>query len=80
MISIKLFEENGKMFPDVPQWWRNFAMSVEGDSVEEVNHALLDYSASFWIAKPAIPENGYGDRYLDFYDEHAYSWFMLRWS
>ena len=81
MIRIKLFEENGKVFPDVPPWWYNFAMSFEGESVEEVNYALLDYSASFWIANNTIPKNaGYGDRYLDFYDEHAYSWFMLRWS
>ena len=82
MIRIKLFEENGKMFPDVPQWWMNFATSFEGESVEEVNHALLDYSASFWIANTTIPNipGGYGDRYLDFYDDHACSWFILRWS
>ena len=81
MIRIKLFEDNSKAFPDVPRWWFNFAMSVKGDSVEDINHALLDYSASFWIANTTIPKNiGYGDRYLDFYDEHAYTWFMLRWS
>ena len=80
MIRIKLFEDNSKAFPDVPRWWFNFATSIEGESIEDINHALLDYSASFWIAKPAIPINGYGDRYIDFYDAHAYTWFMLKWA
>jgi hypothetical protein len=77
MIRIKIFDED-RHPSEIPRWWYNFLPDSFGE--EEINHALMDWSANFWIAKPVNPLSGYGDRYLDFYDEHAYTWFMLRWT
>jgi hypothetical protein len=38
---------------------------------------LLEYSASYVIMNS---QDGALRRYVDFYDEEAYTWFILRWS
>jgi hypothetical protein len=58
-----------------PQWWHNFLdhnMNRYVFSRERINLALMDYSAQFVRLKHS--------RYIDFYDEQAYAWFLLRWS
>ena len=79
MIRIKIFEEDCHPY-EIPQWWFNFCPDSFGVGEEEINHALMDWSANVWLAKPKNPLSGYGDRYLDFYDEKAYIWFMLRFT
>ena len=80
MIRIKVFEENMQVIV-VPKWWQNFCIGGDvDDSVDDVNRKLMDWSANFWIARNTDSRFEYGDRYLDFYDEQAYVWFMLRWS
>lgn len=82
MIRVKLFDGDIDYKSDaIPRWWINFNDGV-GDfaTVDKVNTELMNWSASFWIAKH--PDNNLllGDRYIDFYDEHAYTWFIMRWS
>jgi hypothetical protein len=80
MIRIKIFEEDSRVIV-VPKWWQNFCHGADvGDSIDDVNEKLMDWSASFWISKNTVNSIEYGDRYLDFYDEPAYVWFMLRWA
>lgn len=82
VIRIKLFGENASE-PDIPYWWVKFARGCgynDFSTIEEVNECLMDWSANFWIAKHTDDVRDLGDRYIDFYDEHAYTWFMLRWK
>lgn len=63
-----------------PTWWKKF---IRGNppgtrfNHDVTNDRLFEYSASYI----AIHNNPRGMlRYLDFYDEQAYIWFMLRWA
>ena len=63
-----------------PQWWKNFIRGNkpgERFNKESTNDRLLEYSASYVVmsggsSAPVL-------RYVDFYDEQAYLWFVLRW-
>lgn len=78
MIRVRIFEEDSRL-SDIPQWWYNFCLPDYDE--EELNQRLLDWSANFWVATTKRPDKiGYGDRYIDFYDESAYTWFMLRFT
>lgn len=76
MIRVQLVN----MDTDAPWWWSNFvrAHTIEGGATiselhEHIDRVLMDYSAIMWT------DGRYGT-YLDFYDQHAYDWFILRWS
>jgi hypothetical protein len=77
--SVLLFEpDTGK---EIPHWWRNFG-KLAGEDIDGINDQLLEYSAHF-VCMVERKENGprrFGRRYIDFYDEQAYFWFVLRWS
>lgn len=83
MIRVKLFDGDTDYKSDIiPRWWLNFAESTGDDltTVDEANIELMNWSASFWIAKHKENKLLPGDRYLDFYDEQAYTWFIMRWA
>ena len=76
--TVALFDSKN---PDVtPVWWKNFTRNNPPGhrfDREETNTRLLEYAASYSV----MSRNGRGtNRHLDFYDEPAYTWFMLRWS
>lgn len=85
MIRI-LLSEMGQATPY--KWWWNFVGGVDQGSrvltpeehIDIINLELLNWSAQLWQ---------YGQRsmfytnqsvYIDFYDEQAYTWFVLRWA
>jgi len=74
-------------------WWYKFIASVKhgkyGQTVEQridvLNTELINWSAQLWQNEPVPHELGttiskYRNVYLDFYDEQAYTWFILRWA
>lgn len=83
--TVPLFNSNAPSYAMSPKWWRNF---IRGNAPghrynrEETNNRLLEYSASYVVMTernpPAVPPRI--ARYVDFYDEAAYTWFVLRWS
>lgn len=78
--SVFLFEPNPEDGScDVPDWWWNFGEQFP-DDVDKINELLLEHSAQFVCMKKRGPLGGFGKRYIDFYDEKAYTWFLLRWS
>jgi hypothetical protein len=77
--TVPLFDSN-KPNVRTPSWWRNFVRSNpsgERFNREVINDRLLEYSGSYSVAHHAM--SGV-HRHLDFYDEKAYTWFVLRWS
>jgi hypothetical protein len=79
--SVKLFSSRD---PDplraIPHWWKNFTRNNppgQRFNREETNTRLLEYSASYVVMST---HTGILRRYVDFYDEKAYIWFVLRWS
>ena len=78
MIRIKIFQYGKYVDPDIPQWWKNFTRVHGHKYRDQINEALLPWHANFWTRMNA-DILGF-DRYLDFYDEQAHDWFMLRWS
>lgn len=77
--SVLLFEPDSEK--DIPHWWRNFGKHSV-DDIDGINEQLLEYSAHF-VCMVERKENGprrFGRRYIDFYDEQTYTWFILRWS
>ena len=86
-----LVSEKGNSSPHA--WWYNWVTSVKaGPSgtpvdkrIDMLNAELMNWSAQLWQNEPVPHELGttvskYRNVYLDFYDEHAYHWFILRWS
>ena len=73
--TVYLFNQASRQ-NEMPKWWLNFVFGndLAEASLDEVNEALLDYHASF-----SYQVRG-SRRYIDFYDDQAYSWFVLRWS
>lgn len=72
------------------EWWLNFIeycfphprtpMGTH-EHIEIANVELMNWSAQLWIKdKPDLLWRHAESLYLDFYDEHAYHWFVLRWS
>lgn len=63
-----------------PRWWRNFIRGNppgERFNKESTNNRLFEYAGSYVVlgggsSAPVL-------RYVDFYDEKAYVWFLLRW-
>lgn len=77
--SVKLFDSR-EQFYHTFKWWRNFTRENppgQRFNREETNTRLLEYSASYVIMNS---QDGALRRYVDFYDEEAYTWFILRWS
>lgn len=64
----------------LPRWWHNFldAKTDLLDEVDDINTVLLEFSAHFSCSTDN--SRNYGTRYLDFYDESAFFWFILKWS
>ena len=77
MIRIEVFEYGAYRNTVIPQWWKNFTRAHGHKYKDHINEALLPWHANFWTHGNEMA--GY-TRYLDFYDEKAYVWFMLRWS
>lgn len=74
------------------QWWYKFIGSVPSKNsitvekrIDVLNTELMNWSAQLWQNEPGSHELGttiskYRNVYLDFYDEQAYMWFVLRWA
>jgi hypothetical protein len=86
-----LISDHGNMSPY--DWWYNYVASVrKGPSnitvdrrIDDLNIELMNWSAQLWQNEPIPHELGttvskYRNVYLDFYDEQAYTWFILRWA
>ena len=72
-------------------WWYNFIKNANSgnslmqtdERIDLINVELMNWSAQLWQNEPMTPEDvnvAYKNAYLDFYDDHAYHWFVLRWS
>ena len=85
MISILLSDKGST--PAQAWWWqfirsvdkRSHALSTE-DRIDIINSELLNWSAHLWQHQPAGVDWPHKNAYIDFYDEQAYTWFVLRWS
>lgn len=80
--TVALFDSSNPDALGSPVWWRNFIRSNppgERFNRETTNDRLLEYSASYSLIQREGMRSGVY-RYLDFYDEKAYTWFVLRWS
>ena len=78
--TVELFNSKATNYSTTPQWWRNFIRgNTPGNRFnrEETNDRLWEYSASYVVLNRDM---GDVQRYVDFYDEKAYTWFILRWS
>jgi hypothetical protein len=85
-----LISDHGNASPY--DWWYNFIESVRrgrnstiNQRIDIINEDLMNWSAQLWQNEPIPPELGttvskYRNVYLDFYDEQAYTWFVLRWA
>jgi hypothetical protein len=73
------------------KWWWQFVRSVNpvpvstaDQKMEIINDELLNWSAQMWYNVPKSPDartySSYQNAYIDFYDEQAYTWLVLRWS
>jgi hypothetical protein len=77
-IKLDYGDYNGRF---LPQCWVNFVhyhrfQHSEFYGVllrERISRALLEYHAVYW-------EHEGGKEFIDFYDELAYTWFVLKWS
>lgn len=81
MVTVLLFDHKTYKSPGY-SWWRNFAETIQGKGairLDTINEQLMDYNAHFHCTGKGGVES-WGDRYIDFYDERAYNWFVLRWS
>jgi hypothetical protein len=84
-VTLKILSARAPLGMEVhtPKWWRNFLReNFTGSArydVDKINHKLLDYSANYSRVVFSNHMSGY-NKYLDFYDEQAYLWFVLRWS
>jgi hypothetical protein len=86
VVRIFLFDSGSNSREQVPDWWRNFVHDTlpirrlqEGSENRRLlNVALLPWHAQYWmhVRPDATPTR----RYIDFYDEAAYHWFLLKWS
>lgn len=79
--SVLLFDPKN-IHRESPIWWRKFCDECSGagaERLETINAALMDYAAHFHCTKNGGMQT-WGNRYIDFYDERAYNWFILRWS
>ena len=83
-----LFDSNGLSRQQVPHWWRNFVHGVLPplsqrparnweQSMHMLNGYLVPWHAVYWLHHD---QDKVTRRYIDFYDEHAYTWFLLNWS
>jgi hypothetical protein len=86
-----LISDHGNISPY--DWWYNYAASVRNgpsnitvdQRIDVLNIELMNWSAQLWQNEPIPHELGttvskYRNVYLDFYDEQAYTWFIMRWS
>lgn len=71
----------------VPDWWRNFGVAhphlISNDGgntqgrIDVVNQVLMDWHAQVWLA---YTDEQVFHSHVDFYDEQAMTWFLMRWS
>lgn len=70
------------------QWWWKFLHDTDERNVpytaEErtdiINLELLNWSAQLWDHRRQGASYAFTNAYIDFYDEQAYTWFLLKWS
>ena len=81
MIRILLSD---KGHPPPYKWWWNFTRSVDQRSkaltTDMINLELLNWSAQLWQCGQRGLIYSNQSSYIDFYDEQAYTWFVLRWA
>ena len=89
MIRVRISERGNESPYD---WWYKFIESVKrgmngtiDKRIDILNTELMNWSAQVWQNEPVPHELGttiskYRNVYLDFYDEQAYTWFILRWA
>lgn len=87
MISILLSDKGST---PAQEWWWQFIRSVDkksqasttDDHIDVVNLELLNWSAHLWQHQPTGADWPLARKnaYIDFYDEQAYTWFVLRWT
>mgnify|MGYP003335084596 CR=1 FL=1 len=85
MIRVLLSKQR---LPAQQRWWWNFlhgtdkrtAPSTAEERMDVVNLELLNWSAQIWHHRQKGAVSPHYRSYLDFYDEQAYAWFLLRWS
>lgn len=79
-ITVPIFDSsNASDGSGSPRWWRNFIRENppgQRFSNDTTNDRLLEYSASYVV----VINSEKVCRYVDFYDEQAYTWFLLRWA
>jgi hypothetical protein len=84
-----LISDKNDMSPHA--WWYKFVNSVNlGNNtfsteqrIDIVNAELMKWSAQLWRDNATILSDSASDTksaYLDFYDEQAYTWFIMRWA
>ena len=85
MISILLSDKGST--PAQAWWWkflhgtdkRSGPLTTE-ERIDSINIELLNWSAQLWDHCRKDASYAYQSAYIDFYDEQAYTWFILRWS
>ena len=85
MISILLSDKGST--PAQAWWWkflhgtdkRSGPLTTE-ERIEAINLELLNWSAQLWRHEQTATRHNDRSAYIDFYDEQAYTWFVLRWS
>jgi len=84
-----LISDKNSMSPHA--WWYKFVNSVHlgndtfstEQRIDIVNAELMNWSAQLWRDNATIVSDSASDEksaYLDFYDEQAYTWFIMRWA
>jgi hypothetical protein len=83
-----LLSDKGQATPH--QWWWKFLHGTDNykrttpltteERIDVINLELLNWSAQLWDRSQKDASYAYQSAYIDFYDEQAYSWFLLRWA
>ncbi len=81
-----LLSEKGRVTPY--QWWWKFLHDTDDrnaphtaeERVDIINTELLNWSAQLWDHRQQGASYAFTNAYIDFYDEKAYAWFLLRWA
>jgi len=77
--TVALFDPNDPT-EGSPRWWKNFIRANPPGTrfnISVTNDRLMEYSANYVVTGG---QGGDVQRYLDFYDQRAYTWFLLRWA
>ena len=77
--TVALFDPNDPT-KGSPRWWKNFLRANPPGNrfnIRVTNDRLMEYSANYVVTGSS---GGSVRRYLDFYDQRAYTWFIMRWA